>query len=116
MKYRVWDKKNNKYFKQGEWETYVWVDHNGKPFEVDITVHGCWMNPKDVSEQYEIEYSIGQRDNSDNLLYINDLVRIKGVGKEYLHKCIYFPVIFYPDSSYELIGNKNENKELWESL
>lgn len=115
MKYRIWDKENKKYFKQGEWETYVWVDHDGKPFEMNITVHGCWITPKDVSDKYEVEYCCEVKDKKGAWVYIGDIVRVYGHN---IHdeKIDEFGVIDYHNTISEIIGNKNENKELWESL
>ena len=114
MKYRIWDKRQQKYFKQGEWENYVWVDHDGKPFEMNITVHGCWLNPNDVSEEYEVEYESGLVDHEHKTIYINDIIRSCTVNP--LEVKITVPQLFNSGKDWEIVGNKNENKELWESL
>jgi hypothetical protein len=116
MKYRVWDKRSKKYFKQGEWETYVWIDHDGKPFEINITVHGQWVNPKDVSDLYEIEYSIDKEDESFKTIYQGDIINVKGFGGDYQYRVSRPMYIYYPKSACKILGNKNENPELWENL
>lgn len=117
MKYRIWDKEKQEYFKQGAWETFVWVDHDGKPFEIDITVHGQHMNPKDVSEKYDVEYSLDHvTDNNGKTIYVNDIINIRGFGGDFQKRVQGQLFIFYPGSAYEVIGNKNQNKELWARL
>lgn len=110
MKYRVWCKRQNKYFKQGEFETFVWIDDNGKPVEVEITVHGTWINPKDVSDLYEIEYSHGHKDINGVVIYNNDIMK-RTITKEIERA---YSKYTYPYNT--IIGNKNENPELWASL
>jgi hypothetical protein len=113
MKYRVWDKINKKYFKQGEWETYIWVDHEGKPFEMNITVHGSWLSPRDISDQYEIEYESGLVDREFKTIYINDIIRS---CDDLVEAKITVPQLFKSGKDWDIIGNKHENEELWVSL
>lgn len=119
MKYRIWDKRQQKYFKQGEWETFIWVDHDGKPFEMNITVHGCWLNPKDVSEEYEVEWLV-YSPCPEKEIYDNDIIRIMESSctetNVFITKSSYIQNRPIKYSSWSVIGNKHENKELWESL
>ena len=115
FKFRVWDKKNNKYL----------TDQSAITNDGLLIKETYYIDKFQVlnSDDYEIEYCTGYKDVDGKYLYVNDFVEFKLGLKMVRGRIIYDNFAFwvyefrggimaFTQQKYISLGNYNENKEI----